>query len=180
MTGSFAPVMYWAVRTTLCSALQSEAEQFTYQAVMQPVRQEALDQAAVEPFQDLRTHLLSVNRNGRALFTAVLMCLDHDSLLVMQTPSNLKLSTCSITAPSMRMGACSVLLYFENMNCNSVKSLKLLHVSFFFLFSILILHLHKNGDPYDLNNYCPISKLSCTANILESFIKTQFRYFLTT
>jgi hypothetical protein len=31
-------VMYWAVRTTLCSALRSEAEQLPYQAVMQPVR----------------------------------------------------------------------------------------------------------------------------------------------
>ena len=52
MAGSLAPVMYWAVRTTLCSALRSEAEQLPYQAVMQP----ALDGAAVEPFEDLRTH----------------------------------------------------------------------------------------------------------------------------
>ena len=33
-----APVMYWALRTTLCSALRSEAEQLPYQAVMQPIR----------------------------------------------------------------------------------------------------------------------------------------------
>uniref|UniRef100_A0A4W5PPX6 Complement C4B (Chido/Rodgers blood group) n=1 Tax=Hucho hucho TaxID=62062 RepID=A0A4W5PPX6_9TELE len=38
MAGSLAPVMYWAVRITLCSALRSEAEQLPYQAVMQPVR----------------------------------------------------------------------------------------------------------------------------------------------
>jgi hypothetical protein len=36
MAGSLAPVMYWAVRTTVCSALRSEAEQLPYQAVMQP------------------------------------------------------------------------------------------------------------------------------------------------
>ena len=38
MAGSLTPVMYWAVRTTLCSALRSEAEQLPYQAVMQPAR----------------------------------------------------------------------------------------------------------------------------------------------
>ena len=46
MAGSLAPVMYWAVRTTLCSALRLEAEQLPYQAVMQP----ALDSAAVKLF----------------------------------------------------------------------------------------------------------------------------------
>ena len=44
----------------------------------------------------------------RALFATVLVYLDHVSLLVMWTPRNLKLSTCSTTAPSMRMGVCSV------------------------------------------------------------------------
>ena len=34
MAGILAPVMYWAIRTTLCSALRSEAEQLPYQAVM--------------------------------------------------------------------------------------------------------------------------------------------------
>ena len=38
MVGSLAPVMYWAVHTTLCRALWSDAEQLPYQAVMQPVR----------------------------------------------------------------------------------------------------------------------------------------------
>ena len=38
MAGSLAPVMYKAVHTTLCCALQSEAEQLPHQAVMQPVR----------------------------------------------------------------------------------------------------------------------------------------------
>ena len=56
MAGSLAPVMYWAIRTTLCSALLSEAEQLPYQAVMQP---DAFDGAAVEPFEDLRTHAKS-------------------------------------------------------------------------------------------------------------------------
>ena len=56
MAGSLAPVMYWAARITLCSALQSEAEQLPYQAAMQP---DALDGAAVEPFEDLRTHVKS-------------------------------------------------------------------------------------------------------------------------
>ena len=37
MAGGLAPVMYWAVHTTLCSALRSEAEQLPYQAVMQPI-----------------------------------------------------------------------------------------------------------------------------------------------
>ena len=53
MAGSLAPVMYWAVRTTLCSALQPEAKHLPYQAVMQS---DALDVAAVEPFENLRTH----------------------------------------------------------------------------------------------------------------------------
>ena len=52
MAGSLAPVMYWAVHTTLCSALQSEAEQLPYQAGMQP----GSDGAAVELFEDLSTH----------------------------------------------------------------------------------------------------------------------------
>ena len=59
MAGSLAPVMYWAVRTTLCSALRSEAEQLPYQAVTQPNGSSALDGAAVEPFEDLRTHAKS-------------------------------------------------------------------------------------------------------------------------
>ena len=54
MAGSLAPVMYWAVRTTLCSVLRSEAEQLPYQAVMQHVRMQH-DGAAVEPFEDLKT-----------------------------------------------------------------------------------------------------------------------------
>uniref|UniRef100_A0A4W5PQ34 Complement C4B (Chido/Rodgers blood group) n=1 Tax=Hucho hucho TaxID=62062 RepID=A0A4W5PQ34_9TELE len=55
--------------------------------------------------------LLRGNRFCCALFTTVLVCLDHVSLLVIWTPKNLKLSTCSTTAPSMRMGTCSVFLF---------------------------------------------------------------------
>ena len=40
----------------------------------------------------------------------VVVCLDHDSLL-MWTSRNLQCSTCSTAALSMRMGACSVLLF---------------------------------------------------------------------
>ena len=53
MAGSLAPVMYWAVCNTLCSALRFEADQLPYQAVMQP---DALDGAAVELFENLGTH----------------------------------------------------------------------------------------------------------------------------
>ena len=38
MPESLTQVMYWAVSTTLCSALRSEAKQLPYQAVMHPVR----------------------------------------------------------------------------------------------------------------------------------------------
>ena len=38
MAGSLPPVMYWAVRTTLCSALRSDSEQLPNQVVMQLVR----------------------------------------------------------------------------------------------------------------------------------------------
>ena len=94
MSESLAPVMYWAVYTTLCSALRSDA----------------LDGAAVELFEDLGIHAKSSHspegkRCCRALFTTVLVCLDHDSLLVMWTPRNLKLSTRSTSVPSMLMGA---------------------------------------------------------------------------
>jgi hypothetical protein len=53
MAGSLASVMDWAFRTTLCSALRSEAEQLPYQG------SDALDGATVEPFEDLRTHAKS-------------------------------------------------------------------------------------------------------------------------
>ena len=43
--------------------------------------------------------LLRRKRFCRALFTTVLVCVDHDSSLVMWTPSNLKLSTRSTTSP---------------------------------------------------------------------------------
>ena len=48
--------------------------------------------------------LLREKRCCRALFTTVLMCLDHDSLLVMWTPWNLKLSIRSTSVPLMSMG----------------------------------------------------------------------------
>ena len=54
MAGSLAPGMNWAVRTTLCSALRSEAEQLP-----DANRQEALDGAAVKAFEDPRTHAKS-------------------------------------------------------------------------------------------------------------------------
>ena len=76
-----------------------------HQSVMQPT----LGGAAVEPFEDLRTHAKSFQspegkRFCRALLTTVLVCLHHVHLLVMWTPRNLKHSSCSPTALSMRMG----------------------------------------------------------------------------
>ena len=53
MAGSLAPVMYWAIRTTLCRG----------QAVAIPgsdaTCQDALDGAAGERFEELRTHAKS-------------------------------------------------------------------------------------------------------------------------
>ena len=58
MAGSLAPVMYWAVCTTLCSALRSGSR-----AVAIPgsdaTSKDALDGEAVELFEDLRTHAKS-------------------------------------------------------------------------------------------------------------------------
>ena len=49
MAGRLAPVLYWAVCATLCSALRSEAEQLPYQ----------IDGAAVELIEGPRTHAKS-------------------------------------------------------------------------------------------------------------------------
>ena len=67
-----------------------------------------------EPMPNLFS-LLQGKRCCHALFTTVLVCLDHDSLLVMWTPRNMKLSTSSTSAPSMLMGACSALLFLQSM-----------------------------------------------------------------
>ena len=56
MAGSLVPVMYWAVRTTLCNALWSEAKELLYS---DKTIQHALDGAAAKPFEDLRTHAKS-------------------------------------------------------------------------------------------------------------------------
>ena len=61
--------------------------------------------------------LLRGNRFCRALFTTVLVSLDHVSLLVMWTPGNLKLSTCSTTAPSMRMGLAPLPVVHNHLLC---------------------------------------------------------------
>jgi hypothetical protein len=56
------------------------------------------------------TNIFSLLRGYRhccALFTTVLVCLDHDSLLVMWTPGNLKISIRSTTALSMNGGVSS-------------------------------------------------------------------------
>ena len=54
MAGSLAPVMYWAVRTTLCSALWAEARAIAIPG-SDATSQDALNGAAVEPLEDLRT-----------------------------------------------------------------------------------------------------------------------------
>ena len=48
MAGSSAPVMYWAVRNTLCIALRCQEVAIPNSDV---ARQEALNGAAVEPFE---------------------------------------------------------------------------------------------------------------------------------
>ena len=85
MAGSLAPVMYWVVRTTLCSALWLDAEQLPYQAVMQPVTMFSMVQLQNflriwGPMPNLFS-LLRGKRCCRALFTTVLVCLDHDSFI---------------------------------------------------------------------------------------------------
>ena len=76
MAGSLSPVMYWAIRPTLCSALWSDNEQLPYQEVMQLGR-DALDGAAVEPFEDLGIHAKSFQSlEGEK----VLSCPVHDCL----------------------------------------------------------------------------------------------------
>ena len=68
-------MMYWAVRTTLCSALLSDAEQLPYQAVMQTVRMLSMVQLC--NFEDLGTHAKSFQSpEGEN----VLSCPLHDCL----------------------------------------------------------------------------------------------------
>ena len=50
-------MMYWAIRSTLCSALWSDAKQLLYQD--DAASQDALNGAAVERFEDLRAHAKS-------------------------------------------------------------------------------------------------------------------------
>ena len=59
MTGSLTPVLYWAVRTTLCSAWRSESEQLQLPGG-DATSQDALDGAAVQLFEDLGTHAKSL------------------------------------------------------------------------------------------------------------------------
>jgi hypothetical protein len=54
MSVSLAPVMYWAICTTICSALRSDAIPGG-----DATGQEALDGAVVELFEDLGTHAKS-------------------------------------------------------------------------------------------------------------------------
>jgi hypothetical protein len=46
--------MYWAIRTTLCNSLQSDAKQLPSSGVA--ASQDAVNGAAVELFEDLKTH----------------------------------------------------------------------------------------------------------------------------
>ena len=106
MAGSSAPVMYWAVLTTLSSALRSDALQLTYEAVMQPVKMLSM----VQLLEDLRVHAKSFqpSEGEEALLCLLHNCVgvDHINSLVMWTQRDLKLSTCSTTATSMWMGTC--------------------------------------------------------------------------
>ena len=74
MSGSLAPVLYWGVRTTLCSAL------VRCRAVSIPdcnaTGQDALDGAVVERFEDLGTHA----RWERAVWCAIEIASSGDLL----------------------------------------------------------------------------------------------------
>jgi hypothetical protein len=54
MAGSLAPVMYWAVHTTLADGGRAVAIPGS-----DATSQDALNGTAVEPFEDLRTHAKS-------------------------------------------------------------------------------------------------------------------------
>ena len=69
-------MMYWAVCTTLCSALRSNAEQFPIPGV-DATGQDALDGAAVDLFEDLGTHAKSFQSPA---MEKVLSCPFHDCL----------------------------------------------------------------------------------------------------
>ena len=55
MAESLAPVMYWALRTTLCSVLAVGDREVAISG-SDATHQDALNGAAVKPFEDLRTH----------------------------------------------------------------------------------------------------------------------------
>jgi hypothetical protein len=58
MAGSSAPVMYWAVLNTLCCALLLRGGAFSIPS-SDAASQDALDGAAVKPFEDLWAHVKS-------------------------------------------------------------------------------------------------------------------------
>ena len=87
-------------------------------------RQGALDGAAEKPFEDLRTHAKSF-RSPEGEW--VLLCPLHDCLGVLgpcqfvDDVDAKELSTWSTTAMSMRMGACSLLLFLQSSNISFVE-----------------------------------------------------------
>ena len=97
------PMMQWAIHTTLCSTLRSDAEQFPYQAVMNPVSMPSMVQLSnfLRIWRPM-PNLFSLLR-GKRCCRAVLLCLEHEHLLVMWTPRNLKLLIRSTTASLMLM-----------------------------------------------------------------------------
>ena len=91
MAGSLAPVMHYPVwrLTVRCRAVAIAGGDAT--------GQDPLDSAAVEPFEDLGTHAKSFQSpEGEKRVCRALVCLDHDSPLVMWTPRNLKLLRISV------------------------------------------------------------------------------------
>ena len=76
MAGSLAPVMYWAKRTALCSALRSDAQTVDITGG-DATGQDALDGAVVELLEDMATHAKSFQSpEGEK----VLSCPLHDFL----------------------------------------------------------------------------------------------------
>ena len=66
MAGSLATVMYWAIPTTLCSALTVRFRAVPIPSV-DATGQDALDGAAVERFEDLGTHAKMVKSRRQSL-----------------------------------------------------------------------------------------------------------------
>jgi hypothetical protein len=109
MAGSSDPVMCWAVLTTLCSDQGSARGSAIAIPSSDAASQDALNGTAVEHFEDLRTHAKHFQPpEGEEALSRLLYNCERGPFYVFSdlTPRNLKLSTCSTTAPLMWLGVC--------------------------------------------------------------------------